>query len=62
MDGWWTRAAGDIELSGPTWYEEVTVRGIRVLPHRRSSFLRRFCDCLFSHLDSKKEIDRQIPY
>jgi hypothetical protein len=57
MDGWWTLAAGDIEISDPTLYGEATVTRIRVLPLRRSSILRRLCDCLSSQLGSKKEID-----
>jgi len=61
MDGWWTRAAGDIELSGPTLSGETTVMGIRVWPPRRSSILRHLCDCLSTHLDAKKEIDSPIP-
>lgn len=62
MDGWWTRAAGDIEISGPTVYGEATVTGIRVLPLRRSSILKPLRNCLSPRLDSKKEIDSQIPY
>jgi hypothetical protein len=57
MDGWWTLAAGDIEISGPTLYGEAAVTGIRVLLLRRSSILRRLCDCLSSKFGSKKEID-----
>jgi len=60
MDGWWTLAAGDIEISGPTLYGQATVTGIRVLPRRRSSILRRLCDCLSSQLGSKKEINGPI--
>jgi hypothetical protein len=57
MDGWWTFAAGDIELLGPPSHGEATVTAIRVLPLRRSSILRQLCNCLSSRLDSKKEID-----
>jgi hypothetical protein len=57
MDGWWTRAAGDIENSDPTLYGEATGTGIRVWPLRRSSILRQLCDCLSSQLGSQKEID-----
>src|SRR2546428_12567575 len=61
MDGWWTLAAGDIEISGPTLYGEATVTGIRVLPLHRSSILRPLCDCLSSHLDSKRRSTAQYP-
>src|SRR5216684_7336786 len=61
MDGWWTLAAGDIEISGPTLYGEATVTGIRVLPLHRSSILRRLRDCLSSHLDSKRRSTAQYP-
>jgi len=54
MDGWWTLAAGDSELSGPSSHGETA---IRVLPLRRSSILRQWCDRLFQPRDSKKEID-----
>jgi len=57
MDGWWTRAAGDIEISDPTLYGKAAVTGIRVWLLRRSWNLRRLCDCLSSQLGSKKEID-----
>jgi hypothetical protein len=57
MDGWWTRAAGDIEILNPTLYGEATVTGSRVWPLHRSLILRRLCDGLSSQLASKKEID-----
>src|SRR5882672_6838756 len=55
MDGWWTFAAGDIELSGPSSHGEANLTAIRVLPLCRSSILRQLCNCLSSPLDAKKE-------
>ncbi len=57
MDGWWTRAARDIEISDPTWYGEAIVHR-RGRPKAKVAVARKLLVRLFIIL--RDQIDSDV--